>query len=240
MMPTDQPNPSDDDMAVRLQWPSDPSPTEDATSRQRFPLPPVDADADVDDGSIYSAAVVSVAGDATRPARSLIEAYDRLGDRVLERMRALREDVDADLTAVRSELATLRQAVDDVGDRVQLRQLRATIDELRGDVSGLRRAVIEWPELEQVSSDISGLRSDMSNVLAATHASDSSDSALSFAALAPLVEEIAQLRGEVMSLRRRISLRGQGQAVSVDDTQLERLADAVAERMAFGAKGKRR
>ena len=228
-------------MAVRLQWPSDPSPQEEPEP-PRFPFPsdvPDAFDDEFHDTTVHAAEVVSVADDPSRPGRTLIEAYDRLGDRVLERMRALREDIDADLTSVRSELATLRQAVDDVGDRVQLRQLRATIDELRGDVSGLRRAVIEWPELEQVSSDIAGLRSDMSAVLEAARSSAPGES-LSLAALAPLVEEIAELRGEVTALRRRITLRGEGAALAVDDAQLDRLADQIAERMSSSSKPRRR
>ena len=228
-MPTDRPTPPDDDLAVRLQWPSDPSPAPE-TDRPVAPSPD-------DDPRVHTAEVV--AADPSRPGRTLIEAYDRLGDRVLERMRALREDIDADLSAVRSELASLRQAVDDVGDRVQLRQLRATLDELRSDVTGLRRAVIEWPELEQVSSDIAGLRSDMTEVIQAVRAGD--PAAPSIAALGPLVEELAELRGEVTSLRRRITLRGGASAPVLDEDQLARLADQVADRIAAsGSRSRRR
>lgn len=233
-MPTDRPTPSDDDLAVRLQWPSDPSlaPQADRPAASAWP-----SGTDDDDTGAHSPEVVAIAGDPSRPGRTLIEAYDRLGDRVLERMRALREDIDADLTAVRSELASLRQAVDDVGDRVQLRQLRATLDELRSDVTGLRRAVIEWPELEQVSSDIAGLRSDMTDVVQAVRGADA---APSIAALGPLVEELAELRGEVTSLRRRITLRGEGSAPVLDEAQLARLADQVADRIAASSSRSRR
>ncbi len=234
-MPTDRPNPPDDDLAVRLQWPSDPSLAPEA---DRPAPPPWNAD---DDTDVHSAEVVATAGDPSRPGRTLIEAYDRLGDRVLERMRALREDLDADLSAVRSELASLRQAVDDVGDRVQLRQLRATLDELRSDVTGLRRAVIEWPELEQVSSDIAGLRSDMTEVVQAIGGGSRDATTPSLAALGPLVEELAELRGEVTSLRRRITLRGEGSTPVLDENQLARLADQVADRIAAsGARTRRR
>lgn len=235
-MPTDRPTPPDDDLAVRLQWPSDPSlaPEAERPAASAWPSGPED-----DDSGAHTPEVVAIAGDPSRPGRTLIEAYDRLGDRVLERMRALREDIDADLSAVRSELASLRQAVDDVGDRVQLRQLRATLDELRSDVTGLRRAVIEWPELEQVSSDIAGLRSDMTEVVQAVRGADAA--APSIAALGPLVEELAELRGEVTSLRRRITLRGEGSAPVLDEGQLARLADQVADRIAAsGSRSRRR
>ncbi len=222
-MDTDRPSTADEDLSVRLQWPSDQGDGERGATPDAAP-------GTTSSEPVQLAEVVS-AGEPSRPARSLIEAYDRLGDRVLERMRALREDVDADLAAVRSELAGLRQAVDDVGDRVQLRQLRATIDELRGDVTGLRRAVLEWPELEQVSSDVAGLRSDMSALLEASRDAAAPDEGVSLGALAPLVEEVAALRGELASLRRRIALRVEGTA-PVGDAQLELLADQVAERMA--------
>ncbi len=223
-MDTDRPSTADEDLSVRLQWPSEQGDTE-----RRATADPGPGAASAE--PIHRAEVVP-ATETGRPGHTLIEAYDRLGDRVLERMRSLREDVDADLAAVRSELASLRQAVDDVGDRVQLRQLRATIDELRGDVSGLRRAVLEWPELEQVSGDVAGLRSDMSTLLEASRGGvPPSGEGLHLGALAPLVEEVAALRGEVAALRRRIALRVDGVA-PVGDEQLEQLADQVAERMA--------
>jgi hypothetical protein len=222
-MDTDRPSTADEDLSVRLQWPSEQGDTERRGAADVGRVP-------ITEEPVHRAEVVA-AGDSGRPGHTLIEAYDRLGDRVLERMRALREDVDADLAAVRSELASLRQAVDDVGDRVQLRQLRATIDELRGDVSGLRRAVLEWPELEQVSGDVAGLRSDMSTLLDASRSGVApSGEGLQLGALAPLVEEVAALRGEVASLRRRIALRADG--APVGDDQLEQIADQVAERMA--------
>ena len=134
---------------------------------------------------------------------------------VLERMRALREDIDADLAEMRSELVTLRQAVEDVGDRVQLRQLRSTVDDLRSDVAGLRRAVLEWPELERVSSDLAALRSDVGELLGrmiASEPDEGSSSQLdgilstlrerpSLPTLAPVLEELAALRTEMSEVR---------------------------------------
>jgi hypothetical protein len=123
---------------------------------------------------------------------------------------------------LRAELVALREAVHALGEQLQLRQLRAAVDELRGDVTGLRRAVLEWPELEQVSSDIVGLRSDMSSLVESSGAT----------ALAPLVEEVALLRAEMTALRRRVGLRAEGAGSGLDDVQLEELAEAVADRVA--------
>ena len=106
--------------------------------------------------------------ESSDPPRSsvsmIVDAYERLGGRLLGRMRDMREDVDADLAELRSELASLRTAVEDVADRVQLRQMRGSIDDLRSDVAGLRRAVLEWPELERMGSDLSALRSAASDI----------------------------------------------------------------------------
>jgi hypothetical protein len=209
---------------------------------------------------------VATAGGDTRMGRVFVEAFDRLADRLLERLRSLRQDVDADLASVRSELQSLRQAVEDVGDRVQLRQLRATLDELRSDVVGLRRAVLEWPELEQVSADIAAVRGDLSFLFESTAdgAAAAAPSELlgelqnvvaslsdevtrlgtdqpQVGALAPLLEEVASLRSELTQIRRRMVLR----ATPIDDEQLERIVDAVAGRVvdelrAESRRGKRR
>jgi DNA-binding FrmR family transcriptional regulator len=135
--------------------------------------------------------------------RVFVEAFDRLADRLLERIRSLRQDVDADLTSVRSELASLRQAVDAVADRVQMRHLRTTLEEVHGDVVGLRRAVLEWPELEQVAEDIAAVRGD----------------------LATLATDVARLPSGPSA---QVAAPGP----ALDDEQLERIVDAVAERVA--------
>ncbi|MDP1821169.1 MAG: hypothetical protein Q8K58_14915 [Acidimicrobiales bacterium] len=182
--------------------------------------------------------------------RVYVEAFDRLADRLLERLRALRQDVDADLGSVRAELGGLRQAVEDVADRVQLRQLRTAIDEIRADVAGLRRAVLEWPELEQLSADVGALRADISFFL--EHADESGTQGPSAMlgelqeavaelrrrsaaggdagseALAPLAEGVSAMRGELTSIRRRMVLRSS----PIDDEQLERIVAAVAQRVA--------
>ncbi len=256
-MQSDRQPPTDEEIAVRLQWPTDPVGTTapPPSPQAAEPSSPPAAAPLAGATPVHAAEVMPPSSDPARPGRALVEAYDRLGDRVLERLRALREDVDADLAGVRSELASLRQAVDDVGDRVQLRQLRATVDELRGDVSGLRRAVLEWPELEQVSSDVASLRADLSEVLSRLNADPADDrrsldevrseikdlrrsveASMSLPTLAPLIEEVVSLRDEVSSLRRRISLRAEGSSVELNEEQMDRLIRAVETRVGGGVR----
>ncbi len=172
MSTTEPDRTTSDPSRVRLSWPGDtrdagtgPSPAdaEPATEHPEpvtvDPVPPPFTRP----SSLVPAAEVD-AGGSSALRRAVVEAYDRLAERVLQRLRAVHEDLDADLTEIRSELGTLRQAVDDLGDRVQLRSMRSALDDLRSDVAGLRRAVIEWPELERVSADITALRADMSEV----------------------------------------------------------------------------
>lgn len=218
---------------MRLSWPGEahiPAPSED--------VPHLHVDVEGADDAIGADQVDPlrtfpvveadpVAGMALR--RAMVDGYDRLADRVLHRLQVVREDIDADLADLRSEVTALREAVEDVGNRVQLRQLRSSIDELRSDVAGLRRAVLEWPELERVSADITALRADMADIVRRlADSAQLSGSAAPPASLVPLVEEIAALRGdfsslepvadelaglrgEVAALRRRIALRvGEG------------------------------
>jgi hypothetical protein len=217
-----------DDLTADLRWPR--------VTRDERPAPLLDdhearpSDVPLDrepkgPERLDEAPVEVVGGVVERPRfdRATIEAYDRLAERLLERLRSLREDLDADLAEVRSEIASLRAAVDDVGDRVQLRQLRASINELRGDVSSMRRAVTEWPELEQVSHDISSLRADMATLCETGGTSGPVD-------VAPVLEATAAVQAELVSLRRRIALRASGES-SLSDEQLDLLAEAVTTRL---------
>ena len=269
-------------LRVRLSWPhpagapDEPAvddPVDDARSedddRTGEPLPPPEV---VTMQSFRNGADVGPA------VGLLIDAYERLGSRLLSRLRDLRTDVDGDLAAVRSELAALRTAVEDVADRVQLRQMRSSIDELRSDVAGLRRAVLEWPELERVSTDLSALRAATSELqeqvarlpaaepagvpeglAAQLEALDRAVAAIpappapteiaavvraelearpapevprpDLAALAPLVEELGELRSEMEALRRRIALRASTEGSSLGSRDVEAIAQAVAARM---------
>ena len=175
--------------------------------------------------------------------RAVVEAYDRLAERLLQRLRVVHEDVDAGLAEVRSDVAALRQTVDDLGDRMQLRQLKASVDELRSDVAGLRRAVLEWPELERVSGDITSLRADMSEITAQLTTLGERPSPPPLASLAPLVEELAALRAELSAAQTsdavveelaalRAELRSLAPASSPDllgDAVLDELAEVRAE-----------
>ncbi|CAN5753303.1 hypothetical protein BH24ACT3_BH24ACT3_01970 [soil metagenome] len=167
---------------------------------------------------------------------------------VLERLSFLGHDVEAELASLRLEMATLRHAVDDVAARVELRQLRGGLEELRGDVQGLRRAVLEWPELEQVGDDLAGLRADLAMLLERSVTGNDLRNAVSSQAatlrreldqvredlarqkpppvdrhaladaLDPLVEALAQVRGEVI---RHIAKLGDELVETGQDRSLE-------------------
>lgn len=197
--------------------------------------------------------------------KAFVEAFDRLADRLLDRLRTLRQDVDADLGAVRLEVASLRQSIDELSDRTQLRQVQTTADEIRTELAALRRAVLEWPELEQVSNDIASVRGDLAFVFES--AGDGppggppsellvelrstigalSDEITRFGkelpqadSMAPLLEEVAAVRSELTQVRRRMQLRNG----PLDEEQLEQVVAAVAarvvEELGSGSDGKRR
>jgi hypothetical protein len=228
---TPQPNPSGKDPAkVRLTWPGETAPTIDAPaagtarSADRRVVESVEAAAEP---ALRAAPVLPLDVEGSSSLRrTLVDAYDRLADRLAQRLRSVQDDLDADLLDVRAEISALRQAVEDVGDRVEMRQLRAAIDELRSDVVGLRRAVLEWPELERVSADISALRADMTELLAqgppATGGGTGAPPKLQLQQLAPLMEEISSIRGALES-------RPAGGGAGVSDEVLEELAGLRAE-----------
>ncbi len=132
----------------------------------------------------------------------LVEAFDRLGARVLGRLRDLREDLDADLADVRSQVAALTGAVEDVADRVELRQLRGAVDELRSDVAGLRRTIAEPSGREHAAAP----------------------------ELEDLAQELSELRAEMVSLRRRMSLKASGSGTLTPE-ELAAIAEVVTERL---------
>lgn len=195
--------------------------------------------------------ILAPGADGSRMSRAFVEAFDRLSDRLLDRIRSLRQDVDADLASVRAEIQGLRQAVDEASDRAPLRQLKTGLDELRQDVLALRRAVLEWPALEQVANDVAAIRGDLAFLFETTQ--DGSPAAAPnellgelravvgnladevtrladgarVSGLGPVVEEIGAMRDELSTIRRRLVLR----ASPIDDEQLERIVDAVAARV---------
>lgn len=204
------------DPRVRLAWPGQAGPT--SAFEEEPPQPPrAQADSEAlqpDTDSIRPLASADDAGlGAPALRRAIVDAYDRLADRVLERMRSMHDDVDADLAEIRSEVSTLRQAVDDLGERVQLRALRSAVDELRSDVVGMRRALLEWPELERVSGDITSLRADMTEVVSSISGlletdalanADDDTRGRAAALIAPLTAGLAQVREDVGALDRSV------------------------------------
>ena len=185
------------------------------------------------------------------PGKAFVVAFDRLADRLLDRLRTLRQDIDADLGAVRLEVASLRQSVDDLSDRTQLRQVQTTVDEIRTELTALRRAVLEWPELEQVSSDIAAVRGDLAYIFESgeggasgppSHVLDELQRATGtlsdeitrlgselpqISALSAVLDEVSSVRNELTQVRRRMVLR----SGPLDEDQLEQIVAAVAARV---------
>jgi hypothetical protein len=182
-------------------------------------------------------------------ARAFVDAFERLSERLLERLRTLRQDIDADLNGLRAEVATLRQAVDDAGQSVQLRQLHTGLDELRADLSGLRRAVLEVPELQRLADEVTAVRGDLTLLFDA--AGDGGEHAPSAVVveleqvvgrlseqigrlderagsreLAWLVDEVASVRSDLTELAKRSRA-----TVRLDPDQLRLIADAVTHRL---------
>jgi hypothetical protein len=281
----DEPStPSDEEFSVRLSWPKPGEPTPPTTPARpdapagtrppalpERPVPappaPLPAKPTAEGPSLLREAKSPDPLPGTEgvpPGKAFVEAFDRLADRLLDRLRTLRQDIDADLGAVRLEVASLRQSVDDLSDRTQLRQVQTTVDEVRTELAALRRAVLEWPELEQVSNDIAAVRGDLAFVFES--AGDGppggppsallvelrsaigmlSDEITRFGKELPqigtvsaVLEEVASVRSELTQVRRRMQLR----SGPLDDEQLEQVVAAVAERVVeelTGSDGKRR
>jgi hypothetical protein len=272
-MQTDRPGSSSEEFSVRLSWPTAGGGSRQvaAPDRPQSPAPPAEGGqqpapeappgpapepvaptpAPLPARPAPVTEVLAPGVEGSRMSRAFVEAFDRLSDRLLDRIRSLRQDVDADLASVRSELAGLRQAVDEAGDRAPLRQLKASLDEVREDVLALRRAVLEWPALDQVAGDVAAIRGDLaflfdmtedgepaaapSHVLGQLRAvvDNLAEEVTRLAeqahvgALGPVLEEVASVRSELTSIRRRLVLR----ASPIDDEQLERIVDAVAARV---------
>lgn len=216
---------ADDDLPTRLQWPADPL---DPTVTDPAPAPAPARTADPASG-----------GGSPSPA---VEPRWVLGER-------------NEVALLRKEVSDLRHSIDDLADRVQLRQLKASFDELRGEVIALRRVVVEWPELDQLTSEVGALRSHMIDVqenppptadaslLSALADVQAGIEAIGtargpVAALGPLVEElgavrhdIGTLRADMAALRRRVALRVQSSDTTIDDDQLDRVVESVVERV---------
>lgn len=158
--------------------------------------------------------------------RELIEATDELGRSVIGELRSLSGSLVPELSTMRSELAVIRESLDGLNERVSSAPVREAIDELRADFSGLRRAVIEWPDLEVARAEIVAMRADLTEMIEQFHDQggvlDHDDVAASVvAAVGPRIDligaEVAALREDVRelasgdadieALRRRIQVR---------------------------------
>jgi hypothetical protein len=157
--------------------------------------------------------------------RELTEATDKLGrfvtgaldqfaERVLGELRALSDTVIPELGTMRSELAVIRESLDALNERTSNAPVREAIDELRADFSGLRRAVIEWPDLEVARAEIVAMRADLTSMIEEFHDQggvlDHDDIAASVvAAMGPQVDligtEVAALRDHVRDLASQVS-----------------------------------
>lgn len=97
--------------------------------------------------------------------RFMTDALDQFGERVLERMAASQNDLIAGLESIRTAMVTNQEATNELAEKITAPQLRQTVDELRADVQGLRRAVLEWPELTQTKDQVLAIRVEMGDVL---------------------------------------------------------------------------
>lgn len=175
-------------------------------------------------GSLRSARPMLVAGDdgftTAGLRRAVVEAHDRLGDRVLQRLGTARDDMDADMSELRSEIGALRELVESAGGQAFQRELGATLDAVRNEIAALRLETVAMTDtllgaIERVSSP--RIKSG------------------------PLVTELESLRSEIASLRRRISLRGSAdQPGALEDAAIASIAEAVAERLRPVSKGRPR
>ena len=95
----------------------------------------------------------------------MTEALDQFAERVLGELRTNSERTGTELGTLRSELTVARESDRRPQREASSRQVREAVDELRGDVSGLRRAVLEWPDLEQLRRQALVLRADVTALL---------------------------------------------------------------------------
>lgn len=245
-MSTTGPDPTGaDPERVRLSWPGESPARPGAVSRPRRaprPSPPEDeggpGGVEVDHGAevvgrdlprlVRPLPVVEAeAGAGAALRRAVVEAHDRLADRLLQRLRTVREDIDADMSELRSELGALRESVEASADELPLRQIRMSISELRSEIAGLRHALTESPVLAAMAADLAALRDDLAD-LSGLEVPEVRDTSRSDA----IVDELEALRAEMTSLRRRISLRvAAPESDGLTDEQLDRLAEAVADRL---------
>jgi len=170
-----------DDSRVRLEWPGV------ATGRPGARPPLRHAEPEQPDPL-----------DPERPAaapvhRDLVDADDPLADRLLQRLLTIRDDLGAEMAALRLEVAALRQSVDELRGRFPTGHLGPVLDELaqlRAEVGQLVAVGPVAPKLGSLAplvAEIAALRDELS--------------------LDPVLAELAELRSELAHVRRRVALR---------------------------------
>jgi len=100
----------------------------------------------------------------------------------------------------------------------ELAALRAELEELRGIVAGMAGQDLHALRVavDEVRGEVAALREAVAG-------------AAEVATLAGDAAALTELRDEMVALRRRISLRGQGAEAPLDDAQLERVVASVLD-----------
>jgi hypothetical protein len=126
---------------------------------------------------------------------------------------------------LRDEVAALRRAIEELSDRVRLEPLTSQVEALRLQLVELRDdlpAADAAPAGPAVVAALEELRTSIQGISTVRAPAGS---------LAPIVEELGALRQEVVSLRRRVTLRSKAVDDVLDDDQLERIVEAVVDRV---------
>ncbi len=97
--------------------------------------------------------------------RFVTGALDQFAERVLSELRTLSDHLIPELNSLRTEASLIRESLDGLNERASNAPVREAIDELRADFSGLRRAVIEWPDLEVARAEIVAMRADLTGMI---------------------------------------------------------------------------
>jgi hypothetical protein len=153
--------------------------------------------------------------------RSVAEEVDRLATRILERLRSTRTAIEGDLAEVRSELAAIRQGLSALAERAT------------GPAPAAAPA--PPPDLEPLRADVADLRASVDGLATSIAGAITPDR------FDDIADELSGVQAELVSLRRRITLRAPGaESSGLTDEQLDRLAEAVAAKLrADGRRGSR-
>jgi len=149
-----------DQARVRLEWPG----VGESRSNLTWPrvattgaAPPVQS---TDDEPVQATQAIDVdTSTGASMRRAVVDAYDRLAERLLERMNDVHQDLGADVAELRSEVIGLRQAIRDLNDRVGTMRL-APLAPLVKEIALLR----EEMSRDQVGEELAALREEVSRL----------------------------------------------------------------------------